>query len=1612
MANPTSTTTFKADISQLKAAMQQAGRSVKLAASEFKAATAGMDDWTQSAEGLQAKLKQLKTTLGAQKSQLGLLEEQLEKTEKEYGKNSAAADRVRMSINNQKAAIAKTEKEIGNYSEELQKAEKYGDNFSDTIDEMDSASAKASDGFTVMKGALANLVADGIRMAIDGFKELITDTIEVGKTFEKSMSSVQALSGASAEDMQLLSDTAKEFGASTQFSASEAADALGYMALAGWDAQTSASALGGVLDLAAASGMELASASDMVTDYMSAFGMEAKESSYFADLLAYAQANANTTAEGLGEAFKNSAANMNAAGQDIETVTSLISMMANQGLKGSEAGTALTAVMRDMTAKMEDGAISIGETSVAVQDANGNYRDLTDILKDVEKATNGLGDAEKASALSATFTSDSIKGLNLILNAGVDNAADFEAELRNCSGSASDMAKTMNDNLSGDLTALNSKIEGVKIQVYESLTPALRDAVAKISEVIDRVNWDDVGKKLGDLTVKAVNFATKVIDNADGIIDVLKAVGSTLATAFVVSKLLGFASAIGSLYTTFRTLKTATDAATTSQLLLNAAQAATPIGLVAAAVAGLAAGVIYLASKNKEVAETTVNLTEAEQEQIDKIVEMKQAYDDLKATRNENVSALETEFGYYNQLSDELDTLVDENGKVKAGYEDRVNFILTTLNEACGTEMQLIDGVIQNYKDEKAALDDLIETKKAEAILRANEEAYTTAIQKQQEALKSYVDAQELYKQKKAELSELESKYSKIQNMTTAEYMKQNNLMVSSTTAAEMLANEQTSLAEQIKGTKVALGESNVALHNAENTYTGYQTTIKNYEGLSAAIISGDQQKISDALSKQKYDFQTTETGTRETLENQVKNLRDNYNQMKRAVEEKAPGVTKEMLDEAEQMVHKAVAEYNKLPPQTEKATKKAGNSAAKGMASTKSANQKATTEVKKTVQNSIKDNGEMKKEGQQSGKKYASGVESTKSDSKKAGEANAKEAVKGASSQDDNAKKSGSNFSQGFINGIGSLFKSAFDKAKQLAQRAVSGVKEGQKEGSPSKLTYQSGVYFVQGYINGIVSQNGKLKKTVKDMVSSVVSELANLSNYNFDEVAENASNAYSDALTKKFDYAISKMEYQNEEKLAEFDDSIEKLTSEKATESAKLQTESDKKVKELETARDKAVKKLESDRDKAVKKIESDRDKKVKSLQKQIDKLGTSDADKKKKKQLQKEITSAKENATKKIKSTKENATKEINATKDAAKKNIEAEKESVQKQIDASNEAYDKLINNEEANKEAYQKASSEMISEYQAAMTEYQNQAQALIDDTINGITDRYNQRYDELINKQDDLINKLKSAGDLFEVSGAGIMTVNDLTEQTKQIKEYTSKLQEIKKKVSSELFDEIASFDMKEGSAYIDRLLSMSASELDAYNKAYTEKMEAAEKAGETIYKSDFDKLSSSYQNELKTAFNDLPKQLEELGIETMKGFINGLTENTDYMSKEIKTYISAMVDTFKKELKIKSPSRVMMELGDYTGTGFVDGIKETINNVKKAAISMADAVATPMDDLKANLGGIKTAVGSQNGIVPQNNSVVNNYNLVQNNTSPKSLNALETYQARRQQIAMIKALT
>lgn len=435
----------------------------------------------------------LRSTISKQEDTLQQLKQRYVDVATEQGETSDEARELARQIQDLSS-------ELHENKTKLSDAEYAADKLDNSLEEVESSAKKADDGFTMFKATLANLAADAIMRAVDGIKNLVGNVIELGQNFTSTMSEVSAISGATGEDFEKLEACAREYGATTVFSASNAAEALKYMSLAGWDADQSTSALGGVLNLAAASGMELGAASDMVTDYLSAFAMEAGDAAYFADLLSYAQSHSNTTAEALGEAYKNCAANLNAAGQDVETVTSLLEGMANQGYKGSEAGTAMAAIMRDITNGMKDGAIKIGETSVAVMDAQGNFRDLTDILTEVEAATNGMGDAERALALSSTFTADSTKGLNLILNEGMDKIAGYEEELRGASGSAEEMANIMNDNLSGDVAAMNSAFEELGLKIYDALESKLRAGVQFITNgVIPAIEW--LGGHIPEVTI-------------------------------------------------------------------------------------------------------------------------------------------------------------------------------------------------------------------------------------------------------------------------------------------------------------------------------------------------------------------------------------------------------------------------------------------------------------------------------------------------------------------------------------------------------------------------------------------------------------------------------------------------------------------------------------------------------------------------------------------------------------------------------------------------------------------------------------------------------------------------------------------------------------------------------------------------------------------------------------------------------------------------------------------------------------------------------------------------------------------------------------------------------
>lgn len=455
--------------------------------SSFGKGTTAMQKATQQSELLKSQIDRQKQSIETARANVARYSEAT-------GENSSQTLRWKTALKEAEAELNRLEAELRQVPNSLQIM---GQKMQENGQKIQSVGkAMSSVGSTLTKTVTAPIAALGVA------------SIKTTADFDESMSKVQSLSGATGSDFDALRDKARQMGASTKYSAGESADALSYMALAGWDTNQMLDGLDGVMNLAAASGMDLAEASDIVTDYLSAFGLEAKDSAKMADEMAYAQAHSNTTTTQLGEAFGNSAAMMNTAGQSMETTTALLEAFANQGLKGSEAGTALSAMMRDITSKMKNGKIQIGDTSIAVQDQNGNFRNMVDILADVEAATEGMGSAEKSAALQTTFTARSIKGVSMALTEGTGNIRSYETALYNADGTAKDMAETMQDNLKGQLTILKSQLQELGISFGDILVPHIRKAVEWIQGMVDKFN--DLDSETKEQIVKFAGLAAAI----------------------------------------------------------------------------------------------------------------------------------------------------------------------------------------------------------------------------------------------------------------------------------------------------------------------------------------------------------------------------------------------------------------------------------------------------------------------------------------------------------------------------------------------------------------------------------------------------------------------------------------------------------------------------------------------------------------------------------------------------------------------------------------------------------------------------------------------------------------------------------------------------------------------------------------------------------------------------------------------------------------------------------------------------------------------------------------------------------------------------------------------
>ena len=328
--------------------------------------------------------------------------------------------------------------------------------------------------------------------------------VKTAADFEAGMSEVAAISGASAEELNALTEEAKRLGAETKFSASDAAEGLKYMAMAGWDTSDMLGGLEGVMKLAAASGEDLGAVSDIVTDALTAFGMKAEESGKFADVLAMAASKSNTNVSMMGETFKYVAPVAGAMGYSIEDTATAIGLMANAGIKGTQAGTSLRSILTRLAKPPKAAAEAMEELGLSITNADGSIKPLDATLLELRQKFAGLTQEEQVQMAANLAGQEAMSGLLAIVNASNEDFAKLSESINNSAGAADQMAATMQNNLSGRVEELKSKIEGIAISFGETLIPMVERAVEKLGQFADWLSQLDEGQRQTIITVGLV----------------------------------------------------------------------------------------------------------------------------------------------------------------------------------------------------------------------------------------------------------------------------------------------------------------------------------------------------------------------------------------------------------------------------------------------------------------------------------------------------------------------------------------------------------------------------------------------------------------------------------------------------------------------------------------------------------------------------------------------------------------------------------------------------------------------------------------------------------------------------------------------------------------------------------------------------------------------------------------------------------------------------------------------------------------------------------------------------------------------------------------------------
>lgn len=1407
---------------------------------------------------------------------------------------------------------------------------------------------------------------------------------KAGMDFEAQMSRVRSISGANNEEFARLNEQAKQLGADTAFSALEAAEGMENLASAGFDVEETIAAMPGMLDLAASSGEDLASSADIAASTLRGFKMDASEAGHVADVLAKNAADTNAAVADTGEAMKYVAPVASAMGIEFEETAASIGIMADAGIKGSQAGTTLRGALSRIAKPTKVMRETMDELGISFYDADGKMKSLTDMTVMLEEKTAGLSEEQRNQALITLFGQESLSGMLALISRGSGELQRLTEEYKNCDGSAEEMAKTMQDNLKGAVEQLGGSAESLGIELYENIEEPLKDvtksATEQINDLTDALKDDGIKGIIPEETVTTVkNLGSAASAAAKGGVKALGAgmefLGENLdvvlpAAASLLTVVKGY-TALKTVVSTFTAAKTAMEGASTGMTLLGTAvklftgQAMTattatgllstavtamggPVGIAVLGIGALAAGAVTYRmtlpktiSESERFADSCAELKEAQDELSESIQKVEEkTKDNIKETQTQGIEA--------DNLFKKLKDLIKVEDK-SAGTKAQIKSVVEELNGILPDLGLIYDEETDKLNKSTKAIRNNIDALKEQAMAKAYQSgmeeyaekvaeadiANSEALERQSEAYQKVTDAQTKYDAlvKKAEAGEISWNDKRLDEWGK----KATDYATAYHDATESVAQSQKNLAD-----------ANAGLAKYEDLYTNqtnYVDYLNNLDILAKeAGVKAKKIPESVSLGIQQGLYSVPTTG------NELKNLinLDSLVQEAKAAGVQVPASVAQGIQSGKYALPASVAQMkaqiqlDDLQSQTFVSGVKVPENMAKGIASGKT---KPAAAVRQ-MNNLVKFDDLVRN----SGISGTSAVQSLVA-SVNAGKTKPKEAIEQmlnlvGDATDKSAKKSGEKSGKQVAESTSEGIDKNKGKVKESSQEAVKDAQDVDYSGFRTL-----GGNMMLGLAAGI-DENSSI---VSSAAQRAVRNAKNAANAEAD--SHSPSRVFRDEVGKFLPLGLAKGIIDNTDAVEDASRDMAKA-SVKAT-ADELEINSPSKVykkaigKFIPSGVAKGVREAQGILNAEMESMVSDAldAARTASAEGNYSEIGNnltsrlstalSTAQQDSSETIQDIISRQQEKVSNKNSKREEKLQKKIDDTKKKKKKKqLKKEMKELQKQ----NKKEEKRM----------QEAGEAMANAYNTAFQKESERLTAIAQEQIQKLSEEYQEQYNEIKTQMDSLISKQQSWGNIY-----------DLDQNIYDLKRYQENIKALEKNIPESMMERILGMNVDEASAYMDWFRTMSAEEQRAYIEKWNTQQDMAKSFSESFFADDFAKIEAEYNAKLKAATDNLRVQMEQAGQNIAAGLTAGMEKETRNMTKAMKKICNQLVKTVKKTLKINSPSKRFEQIGRYNLQGAEKGHEKEAPKLYRQVESVSETMAQKFAKARLNIPELQSRMQS-----------------------------------------------